>query len=254
MDACKLPQFARQHGGVKRTGFITALASEARTLRPAFGRAAGISIAHNVLISVAGIGALAAGKAAAAAMEGGAGALVSWGYAGGLAPDLSSGTLIVPDRILCTDGSVFDTDEGWREILSARIAGRQIVRCGRLLSAPLLLADEECKSRHFRDSGAIAVDMESAAIARVARAWNVPFLAVRAVLDTSSEPLPRAIADAIGPEGKLRWMRLWQGVARSPRTLQQLLGLSSCYREARQALIAAAVVGRPHVHPSGSKG
>jgi adenosylhomocysteine nucleosidase len=237
---------------VKRTGFITALASEARTLRPAFGRGACTSMAHGVLIAVAGIGAPAAGRAAAAVMKAGARALVSWGYAGGLAPNLTSGTLVVPDRILCTDGSVFDTDEGWREALLARIAGQHSVRRGTLLSSPLILADEECKSRHFRASGAIAVDMESAAVARVAQAWNVPFLAVRAVLDTWGEQVPRALADAIDREGKLRWVQLWRDVARSPRTLHQLLGLRSNYREARQALIVAAMVGMPHVHPSGS--
>jgi adenosylhomocysteine nucleosidase len=238
---------------VKRTGFITALASEARTLRPAFGRGARTSMAHGVLIAVAGIGPAAAGRAATAAMKGGAGALVSWGYAGGLAPNLASGTLVVPAGILCTDGSVFDTHEGWREALLARIAGQHTVRCETLLSSPLILADEQCKSRHFRASGAIAVDMESAAIARVARAWNVPFLAVRAVLDTSGEQLPRALADAIGHEGKLRWVRLWRDVARSPRSLHQLLALRSNYRQARQALIVAAVVGMAHVHPSGSE-
>lgn len=238
---------------MKRTGFITALASEARTLRPAFGRGMGSSKANGVLIVVAGIGAAAAARAAAAAMEAGAGALVSWGYAGGLAPDLTSGALVVPDRILCTDGSVFDTDERWRAVLSARIAGQLTVRCATLLSSPLILADEECKSRHFRGSGAIAVDMESAAIARVARAWNVPFLAVRAVLDTSGEQLPRVIADVIGPDGKLRWVQLWRDVARSPRTFQQLLALRSNYREARRALTAMAVLGRPHPHPRNSE-
>jgi len=237
---------------VKCTGFITALASEARTLRPAFGHG-DTSMTHGVLISIAGIGAAAAGRAAIAAVNAGAGALVSWGYAGGLAPHLTCGTLVLPDRIVCTDGSVFDTDEDWREALSDRIAGQQTVRCSPLLSTSLILADTRSKARHFRDSGAIAVDMESAAIARVARASKIPFLAVRAVLDTSDEQMPRAIADAIGPEGNLRWMLFWREVARSPRTLQQLLGLRNNYREARRALIAAAVVGRPHLHPSGAE-
>ncbi len=246
MDARKLPQFTRRRGEVRRTGFITALASEARTLRPAFDE-------ERVLIAVAGIGPAAARRAATDAMEAGAGALVSWGYAGGLAPTLTCGTLVVPERILCTDGSVFATDEAWRETLSDVIAGQRTVRNEALLSSPLILADEECKSRHFRASGAIAVDMESAAIARVARAWKVPFLVVRAVLDTSGEQLPRAIADSIGPEGSLHWMRLWRDLARSPRTLKQLFGLSSNYRKARHALTAAAVIGRPYLDPCGSE-
>lgn len=238
---------------MKRIGFITALASEARTLRPAFGRGADTSVTHGVLIAVAGIGAVAAGRAAAAAMNAGASALVSWGYAGGLAPNLTCGTLVVADRIVCTDGSVFGTDERWREALTACISEQQAVRCASLLSSSMVLDDEESKSKHFRDSGAVAVDMESAAIAQVAWDWRVPFLAVRAVVDTSGDMLPRAIIDAIGPEGKLRWVRLCRDVARSPRTFQQLLSLSSSYRVARQALTAAAVVGRLHLHSCGSE-
>jgi len=229
---------------VTRIGFITALASEARTLRPAFGRE---------LIVVAGIGAAAAGRAAASAMNAGAGALVSWGYAGALAPHLTCGTLIVADRILGSDGAVFETDECWREALMDRICGHQAVHCASLLSSSTVLADETCKSRHFRESGAVAVDMESAAIARVARDWDVPFLAVRAVVDTARDTLPRAIVDSIDTQGKLHWMRLCRDIARAPRTFQQLLTLGSSYRAARQALTAAAVLGRIHLAPSCSK-
>jgi adenosylhomocysteine nucleosidase len=238
---------------VRRIAFITALAAEARTLHAAFGTGVDTSVTHGVLIAVAGVGAVSAGKAAAAAIEGGASALVSWGYAGGLAPDLMAGTLVVADRIVCTDGSVFSTDEHWRDSLTACISRGQPVRCASLLSAPTLLADEACKSRHFRASGAIAVDMESAAVAQVARDRGVPFLAVRAVVDTARDRLPRSIVDAIGADGKLRWVRLCLDVARAPRTLQQLLSLSGSYRTARQALTSAAVVGRLHLHAGGAE-
>lgn len=251
MGSSTVSKLASHAGGVKRIGFITALASEARTLRAAFGAEAVTT--HGVLIVVAGIGAVAAARAATAGMSAGASALVSWGYAGGLAPNLTCGTLVVADRIICTDGSVFGTDERWREALTACILGQQSVRCASLLSSSTVLVDEACKSRKFRDTGAVAVDMESAAVAQVAWDWGVPFLAVRAVVDTARDTLPRAIIDAIGPEGKLRWGRLCRDVVRSPRTVQQLLHLGVSYRAARQALTAAAVVGKLHLRSGGSE-
>ena len=248
MGAGTVPQFARQAGGVRRTAFITALAAEARTLRPAFASGADPAAANAVHIAVAGIGAAAAGKAAVVAMQGGADALVSWGFAGGLAPRLSCGTLVVAERIVCANGRVFATDDEWRAALFGCISARQIACCAPLLSVSAVLADAACKAQQFQNSGAVAVDMESAAVAQVARDWHVPFVAVRAVVDTASDRLPRSIADAIDGAGKLRWGRLCTALARAPRDVPSLLGLGSRYRIARRALRTAALAGRDHLH------
>ncbi len=53
-------------------------------------------------------------------------------------------------------------------------------------------------------SGAIAVDMESAAIARAAASRNVPFLLVRAVSDGAGDDLPMDFNLWFTPRGRLR--------------------------------------------------
>ena len=53
-------------------------------------------------------------------------------------------------------------------------------------------------------SGAIAVDMESAAIARAAASRNVPFLLVRAVSDGADDDLPMDFNLWLTPRGRLR--------------------------------------------------
>src|SRR5207245_3827596 len=71
-----------------------------------------------------------------------------------------------------------------------------------------------------RASGAIAVDLESAAIARAAHVVGVPFLLVRAVSDRADEGLPMDFNLWLGP-----WGRGW-GVAyllRSPSIIRSLL-------------------------------
>jgi adenosylhomocysteine nucleosidase len=232
-----------QHSGVKRTGFVTALASEAATLRPVLG-GRGTNGAREPLIAVAGIGASAAGMAASALMRAGATSLVSWGYAAGVAPQAACGMIILADRILCTDGSVFDTDPLWRKVLHACVAHDHDICCAPLLSSSLVLADEECKSAHFRRSGALAADMESAAVARVAQDWGVPFLAVRVVLDEAADSVPRPIVDAIDSQGRLHWLQLCLDLVRSPTALLRLPALARSYRTARHALTALAAAGR----------
>ncbi|HZC67565.1 MAG TPA: hypothetical protein VE201_03005, partial [Nitrospirales bacterium] len=79
-------------------------------------------------------------------------------------------------------------------------------------------ADE--KQGLARASGAIAVDMESAAFARAAHVVGVPFLLVRAVSDRADEDLPMDFNLWLSPWGRV------QGVAhllRHPSIIRSLL-------------------------------
>jgi adenosylhomocysteine nucleosidase len=244
MGARTVSKLAAQRSGVTRTGFVTALASEADTLRPIFGGRSTNAAGREPLIAVAGIGPSAAAAAASALIRAGATRLVSWGYAAGLAPQAECGTIILADRVLCADGTVLATDPLWRKTLHACLAHEHEICCAPLLSSLVMLADEECKSAHFRRSGALAADMESAAVARVAQDWGVPCLAARVVLDEAAYDLPRFVIDAIDSRGRLNWRRLCLDLARSPTTLQRLPALAHRYRTARNALIALAAGGR----------
>src|SRR5207244_10481326 len=79
-------------------------------------------------------------------------------------------------------------------------------------------ADE--KQELARASGAVAVDLESAAIARAAHVVGVPFLLVRAVSDCADEDLPMDFNLWLSPWGRV------QGVAhllRRPSLIRSLL-------------------------------
>ena len=66
-------------------------------------------------------------------------------------------------------------------------------------------------------TGALAVDMESGALAAAARARGVPFAALRAVLDAAGEALP-AGADVIDEaSGEVRAARALAAIALRPR-------------------------------------
>ena len=145
--------------------------------------------------------------------EAGVRLLVSWGLAGGLAPEAKTGVLCVPGRVLGPRGQEFQ--------LAAQVLGQEG-------SAVLAGSDEVvCTTGAKRDllarTGAMMVDMETHRVAKVADARRVPCLAVRAVSDASDTALPELATDALGADGKVRLGRVLLGLARRPWQLGSLL-------------------------------
>ena len=199
-------------------------------------------VKDGTLVAVSGMGRAAAVGAAGALVEAGATALVSWGLAGGLDPGLRAGTICLPSMVVSRDGAAFPTDLHWREILSAAIGRRLVVVSGKLLSSAAAIEDVAAKAAAFGETGAVAVDMESAGVAQIAVVNKLPFVAVRAIVDTAGDTLPGAVV-AAGAEGRVRLARLILGIASSPRELAPLMRLAMRYRAAIRALRAVARTG-----------
>lgn len=224
-------------------GVVAALAAEARTLGSLIRRGNGLfTVGDGTLIAVSGMGDAAAETAARALVDAGATALVSWGMAGGLDPALHAGTICLPSTVVSRDGEAIDIDQHWREILSAAISARRIVVGGKLLTSDRAIDDVAGKAAAFRDTGAAAVDMESLGVAKVAYSHDLPFIAVRVIVDTAADTLP-AVVLAAGGGGQVRISRLLLGVVRSPRAIAPLLRLATQYRAATRALVAVARTG-----------
>ena len=155
-------------------------------------------------------------------------ALVSFGIAGGLAPDLRSGVIVVARRVLAPDGQYYDSNLIWAQAL------------GELLDAPLAdfagvdtpLAGVAEKAALYRDHGASIVDMESHIVARVAAAHGLPFAAIRVVADSAERQLPHAATVGMRPDGRVDLPAVVASLARDPR---QLPGLIRTALDARAA-------------------
>jgi adenosylhomocysteine nucleosidase len=164
--------------------------------------------------------------------------------AGGLDPALAAGTVVLPGEVMSPEGRLFATARDWRERVSCAIAPHHPVCSGRLLTCREVLGSPVAKSLAFRRTAAIAVDMESSAVAEVAAAARLPFLAVRAIVDTAADEVPRAALRALSVEtGALRIGRLLAALAYAPGELPDLIRLSRRYRSARRVLAAVARSG-----------
>jgi adenosylhomocysteine nucleosidase len=236
-----------------------------RRLRVTLGRLAG----EEVALAATGDGP----AAAAAALEALAGALrprrlLVLGVAGGLTPGLAGGTLVAARRVLAADGSPMPRhpDEGWLA---------QALRCGAIagiaVSAERILADPLAKQSALRmlpaadlasasaglsAAGCAAsrapipiatVDLESAAYARVAAAFSLPYLVVRSVLDTAEETLPLDFEACRGSGGGVGSARVIVRALAHPGVVADLWRLRSRVEEAslRLAALAVLLVGAP---------
>lgn len=223
-------------------GVVAALTAEARTLGASVVRRDGLTVTSGGhLVAVSGMGGAAAAIAAGLLAEAGATTLVSWGLAGGLDPTLCAGTICLPDVVVGASGRALATDHHWRELVGAAILARRVVH-GTLLTSERSIDDVAGKAAAFRGTGAAAVDMESLAIAEVAAARGLPFIAVRVIVDTATMSLPGAVLAATAA-GQVRVLKLLLGVAQSPGDIAPLIRLALRYRAARQALVAVARSG-----------
>lgn len=225
------------------TGVVAALAAEARTLGPRRRRSDGLwAIGDDILVVVSGVGMEAAAAGAGALVDAGVTALMSWGMAGGLDPALPAGTICLPTSVLVRDGTVFATDLHWRETVSAAIAAGRGLAHGTMLTSVAALDQVAGKAAAFRETGAVAVDMESAAVARVAAAHHLPFIAVRVIVDTAGDAVPAAVVAASG-HGQVNLARLIFGLVLAPGQIASLVRLARHYGVARSALAAVARTG-----------
>jgi hopanoid-associated phosphorylase len=224
-------------------GVVAALSAEALTLGYSTRRSDGLlEFDDGTLAAVSGTGCDAAAAAAHALAAAGATALISWGLAGGLDPALSAGTICLPCAVIHRGGA-FATDHHWRELVTAAISARHTVVSGTVLTSAVAIDGRAGKAAAFHDTGAVAVDMESGAVAEVAAARGLPFIAVRVIVDAAGDTLPATALAAMTSTGSVRLLSLIGGLIRNPRDIAPLIRLALRYRTATRALTIIARTG-----------
>jgi adenosylhomocysteine nucleosidase len=212
------------------TGAVTGLAAEARIAREAG------------LIAAAGAGTPDGTEHAIRSLiEQGVPGLVSFGIAGGLAPNLASGTLIAPAAVRGLDDEAHWVNVEWHARLTraAHAAGISLV-VGGMLGAEKIAASAAEKMRLHEATHAIAVDLESHRVARAAERARLPFLVFRVIADPSNRNLPPAALVPLTRSGHPSPRVLGSIVAR-PGQLSALMALARETRSALEALRRGAV-------------
>ena len=223
-------------------GVVCALRSEARHLGRSVSNHAGLgTLPDGTLIAVTGMGLEAAAAGTGRLIDAGAGALISFGMAGGVDPKLPAGCLFLPPEVSSPEGAQFACDPQWHEELRCALSGA--VTEGRLATVRAPLATAAAKAALRQARGARAVDMESSAVAELAQRHALPFVAVRVIIDDAEAALPDAVAAATGRDGQVTAWRVGAHLLRHPGELASVLRLARAYAAANATLAAVAASG-----------
>ncbi len=152
--------------------------------------------------------------------------VLSAGFSGAVVPGLGVGDLVLASEVCDANGAAWPAT--WP-------TGDSPHRRGRLLTVPHILGAPAEKRRLGERSGAVAVDMETAVVARLCTAAGVPFGCLRVISDDVDTPLSEALLDVLR-DGRVRPARLAAAVLRRPSLMAELLRLAAHTRKAAKRL------------------
>ncbi|MDQ6981548.1 MAG: hypothetical protein Q9M08_00880 [Mariprofundus sp.] len=239
---------------MKQLGIIAALPAEAKCLAGYTDKknshfthtvASPLQIADNVLLIISGIGEEQATTAATALLDHGVNALLSWGCAGALSAQLQPGDLLLPRSIQTQTSISFDTDRAWQARLSRTLAVRCNPCSDALVTSTDIITASSQKQVLNQSSGAVAVDMESAAIAMVAQKAGVPFMVIRAIADDVNTAIPANIAMVMDKFGNISYARMLSLLLLHPALWLHLIRLGRQFSAAKSTLSLAATTLTP---------
>lgn len=194
------------------------------------GRLAGTAL--DIVAATVGIGPTGAAAATERLLDHhGADRVVMLGIAGALDPSLAIGDLVVPEVVVdAATGARYHPRPAQGPVPAGIISTSADIQLD-----PSLLEE-------LRRQGVVALDMETAAVGRVAEGRHLPWSAFRAVSDRVGDGLVDAGTLAMTkPDGRADVGAAFRAIARHPTMVPRLLRLAGDTHRAVGSAVAAAV-------------
>ena len=233
-----------------RTGIICALYFEASAfprLQRAGASSAGkppvqqpVKLNEQTLLIVSGMGRERAKQAANKLAAAGVDRLISFGSAGALAPGLRPGDLVHPEEVRGA-GRNYTVNPCLSEPARQRLAQQNIaIHAGPLSCVDEVTATTGAKQELFRQTGAIAIDMESAGILDAAEPEGLPVSVLRVITDSAAMTLPAAVLRHIDDFGRVKFPGPVPDLLTSPGQILAAIRLGLASHRARRTMTLVA--------------
>jgi len=159
--------------------------------------------------------------------------IISFGVAGGLAPQLRPGTCVIGSAVL-SGSNRMPTNQKWSQQLLQTFPDAV---SGMILGVTAPVSDPRDKRALHLNTGAIAVDMESHVVATVATAHGLPVAAMRIIADPAERALPASAVAAMRPNGTTNIGAMIRAMLMRPRETPALLHTAFDALAARATLV-----------------
>jgi adenosylhomocysteine nucleosidase len=219
------------------TGIVVALPEELTTLTSKkIDKGRCFYITDKLLVVYSGAGHVNAKSASELLVAKGANRLISWGCAAALSESLKPGDLILADELIDAGNVVMATSADWLAYAKNSLAKFVVIQSGRLAESTSIVSSSKEKKQLHAITGAIALDMESVAVARVAKQHTLPFLTIRVIADPVNMNLPRAINYSLNDQGEMVLRKLLLFLFLHPAELPGLIKLGLYFNAAKKTL------------------
>lgn len=226
---------------MKKLGIVAALPAEAKCLySKKLNVALPIEIQKDIFLCLSGIGHKRALEATKKLLALKADTLISWGVAGAIDSALNSGDLIIAKQIISPD-THYTCSEPWLTNLTNTLqTSKHTVLSGDIASSDHICATIADKHSLFEKTGALAVDMESAAIAEMATTNNLDFVVIRAISDLADMAIPGAVLKHTNHLGQPHIFSFMLSCVTKPAQIREINHLAGGFKKALSTLSSVA--------------
>ncbi len=159
-------------------------------------------------------------------------AMVSTGFCGGLDPALRESQIVVATEVLNLESQekfLAESVSGGGAMASVLVASGLVVTQDRI-------ATSAAEKARLRVTGAIAIDMEAAAVARRAKRAGLPFTCIKVVTDRAGESFGFDLNGMRSPEGRIRRGKIGLYALTHPKVVPELFRLKRRTEDAAKVL------------------
>jgi adenosylhomocysteine nucleosidase len=142
--------------------------------------------------------------------------VLSCGFAGALVPSIKVGDIVVADSIVDAHGQLLMID------VAFPADPQRGLHIGRIMTSDAIVRLVAEKRQFAERHAAIAVDMESLAVAQVCRELGTRFLSVRVISDDLAGDLPPEVLTLVGPTGTTRLGAALGAIWKRPESVKDM--------------------------------
>lgn len=162
--------------------------------------------------------------------------IVSFGFAGSLDPNLNNGQVIIPKNLITYNNKQkLKLSQKYRLIIKKRLDMKYLNE-NDLTSVDEIINDKKIKTRLFNKLNVSSIDMESEAINKISKEFQIPFIILRVILDDTKFSIPEFIKKNTDRQGNVKYTKVLIDLIKEPLQIFQFFKLIRYYYIAKNKL------------------